>query len=103
MTPIWDGSTPASASAFAPGHRRRVGEGHVLRPPAALAYPGQLLEHPRAHPDPLVGRGQPLVELRPRWRSTGASTPQTDRTLVLFSRYVALPIHSLPSTQSVRS
>ena len=31
-----------------PGHRRRVGEGDVLGPPASLADPGQLLDHPRA-------------------------------------------------------
>ena len=45
-------------------HGRRVGEGDVLGPPAALGDPGQGLEHPGTQTDPLVRLHELVVELR---------------------------------------
>jgi len=52
-------------------HRGGIGEAHVAWPPPALDDPGQPLQQPGPQAHPVVGVGQPIVELRGRHDAGG--------------------------------
>ena len=78
-----------------PGHRRGVGEGDVVRPPAALADAGEALEHPGRMPEPLVRCGEPVVDLvrRHHDRRVDPADRQDGRVGVVES---GGPVHASP-------